>query len=143
MKPEDAFSMVLEMADTASTVLLGTVDSSSAPQIRAMLHMEHEGLHTIWMTTNTSSRKIRQLQSDNRACLYFYQPDRFLGLQLEGAVEILQDRASKERIWKPGFEMYYPQGVDDPDYSVLCFHSKSGILYSQLSCTSFDIPTEK
>lgn len=48
---------------------------------------------------------------------------------LVGTIEILQDLESKEMLWFDGAERYYPLGVEDPDYSVLCFTARQGDYY--------------
>jgi len=58
---------------------------------------------------------------------------------LVGNIKILQDKSSRQRLWREGFEKYYPLGVDDPDYSVLCFTSLWGNFYHGLSNKDFEI----
>ena len=58
---------------------------------------------------------------------------------LIGTIEILQGRASKEMLWADGCEVYYPLGVDDPDYTVLCFTSEYGNYYRHLKNVNFKI----
>jgi general stress protein 26 len=65
--------------------------------------------------------------------------DIFLGVMLMGSMEVLLDSASKEMIWQSGDEMYYPQGVTDPDYCVLKFTAHAGRYYSNFSSFSFGI----
>jgi general stress protein 26 len=48
------------------------------------------------------------------------------GLTLTGTVEILRDPESRQRLWREGFERYYPQGVSGPDYSVPGFTARRG-----------------
>jgi general stress protein 26 len=38
-----------------------------------------------------------------------------------GTMEVLQDETSKKEIWKTGDELYYPLGINDPDYCALKF----------------------
>ena len=52
---------------------------------------------------------------------------------LKGTMEVLQDSQSKEMIWCDGDEMYYPKGVNDPDYYVLKFTAKGGRYYSNFN----------
>lgn len=42
-------------------------------------------------------------------------------------------------IWKEGDEMYYPQGVSDPDYCVLKFTAHEGRYYSNFRSETFKI----
>lgn len=58
---------------------------------------------------------------------------------LKGNMEVLQDEKSKIMIWKEGDEMYYPQGVSDPDYCVLKFTAHEGRYYSNFRSEIFKI----
>jgi general stress protein 26 len=54
-------------------------------------------------------------------------------------MEVLTDAASKEMIWRDGDTMYYPGGVTDPDYCVLCFTAASGRCYINSKSEDFAI----
>jgi general stress protein 26 len=107
--------------------------------MRAMIKAENEGLKTIWFSTNTSSRKIPQLKKNKKACVYFVNFEKWMGLMLIGSAQILQDKKSRERLWKEGDEKYYPKGVNDPDYSVIKFTSNRGRYYHSLKHATFEL----
>ena len=83
-----------------------------------------------YFTTNTSSRHTAQYRENPKACIYFCDRRFFRGAMLKGTMEILEDSASKEMIWREGDTMYYPGGVTDPDYCVMRFTAVSGRFYS-------------
>jgi general stress protein 26 len=139
MEKEDALQQSLSMVNHSPIAMLGTNGDDGYPNIKAMLKMENEGLKVIWFGTNTSSKRIAQLERDARTCVYFIDDEQFKGLMLVGTVEILHDDESKKRLWRKGFEMYYPKGVKDPDYSVLRFTAQRGNYYHNLSNLSFEI----
>ncbi|MEJ2563465.1 MAG: pyridoxamine 5'-phosphate oxidase family protein [Anaerolineales bacterium] len=139
MEKQQAMDEALALANAAQIAMLGTNGDDGYPNIKAMIKMENEGLKTIWFSTNTSSRRIGQLERDSRASVYFVDFEQWMGLMLVGEVAILQDTASKERLWREGYERYYPLGVTDPDYSVLRFSSRWGNYYHALSNVTFEI----
>jgi general stress protein 26 len=121
--------------------MVGTLGEDGSPQIKAMIKAEHEDLKTIWFSTNTSSEHVRQLERDSRACVYFAQwaEEPWRGLTLGGRMEILRDRASRERLWEDGSEKFYPKGIDDPDYTVLRFTAEWGRYYQYGTKVRFDL----
>lgn len=139
MKSEEAIEKGLVLANRSDIALLGTIGPEGYPNIRAMIKMENEGLKTIWFTTNTSSRKIPQLQNNPKVSVYFVDFEKWMGLMLVGSITILQDAESRKRCWREGFEKYYPKGINDPDYSVLRFTAHWGQYYHGLTITSFDL----
>lgn len=44
---------------------------------------------------------------------------------LAGDIEIVDDQKIKHALWNEGWEKYYPNGPDDPDYSVLRLFPKN------------------
>lgn len=56
-------------------------------------------------------------------------------------MQVLTDRKVKVIVWKEGDQLYYSLGIDDSDYSVLCFCAQSGKYYRNLGCENFVIET--
>lgn len=139
MKKEEAIEQGLALVNRSTIAMVGTVDDEGCPNIRAMIKMENEGLKRIWFTTNTSSKKVTQIKNSPKVCVYFVDFDKRMGLMLIGTMEILQDPESKRRLWREGFEKYYPQGVNDPDYSVLRFTGHWGKYYHKLATVTFEL----
>jgi general stress protein 26 len=139
MQQEEAIKEALSLANRSSIAMLGTNGDDGYPNIKAMFKMENEDLKTIWFSTNTSSKRVTQLKRDSRACVYFVDSDQIKGLMLVGNAEVLQDIESKKRLWREGFEKYYPSGVTDPDYSVLRFTARWGNYYHALSNVTFKL----
>jgi len=138
MKKKEAVEQGMSLANRSTIAMLGTY-GDGYPDIRAMIKNENDGLKTIWFTTNTSSKKIEQLKKNPKVCVYFVDFDKRMGLKLIGTIDILQDPASKQRLWHEGFERYYPLGVSDPDYSVLCFTTLWGNYYHKLANVTFEL----
>ena len=115
--PEKTFGNLI---DKCSVAQLCYTDKDGFPVTRAMLEpRERNGLREFYFTTNTSSEKVKALRNEPKASIYFVDRRFFRGLSLAGTAEILEDAASKERIWRDGDEQYYSQGVTDPDYCVI------------------------
>lgn len=138
MSENEGIEKGTELAGRSDIVMLANIDRDGYPHIRAMLKVENEGLDTIWMITNTSSDKIGQLKRNNKVCLYFVDFEKWMGLTLVGTLDILQDAESRKRCWRKGFEKYYPGGIDDPDYTVLCFSTRWGKYYHGLKKYRFE-----
>ncbi len=139
MTEEAAIQKSLELADRAEIAMLGTNGDGGYPNVKAMLKMENEGLKVIWFSTNTSSKRVAQLNRNKKACVYFTDMKTCEGLMLLGEMEILRDKESRQHIWREGFERYYPKGVNDPDYTVLRFTSCSCNYYHGLQNVTFEV----
>ncbi|MCX7747915.1 MAG: pyridoxamine 5'-phosphate oxidase family protein [Clostridia bacterium] len=128
-----------ELIDSCGIAMLASNGNNGYPNVKAMMKVETEGIKTIWFSTNTSSKRVVQLRKDPKACVYFHNEKCFKGLMLVGEIEVLSDLESKKRLWREGCEVYYPLGVDDPDYTVLKFTSKWANYYEGLQNISFDV----
>ncbi len=136
---EEIKKAALELVSGTPIVMLGNNGPDGYPGIKAMIKMENEGLRTFWFSTNTSSKRVGQLRKDGKACVYLVDMKSWRGLMLLGEVEVLEDPAAKRRLWRDGFEKYYPKGVTDPDYCVLRFTALRGNYYHNLHNSDFAI----
>ncbi len=139
MQKEEAIREALALVNRSGIAMLGTNGDEGYPNIKAMIKMENEGLNRIWLSTNTSSRRVSQVIRNPKACAYLVDFEQWMGLMLVGEVEVLQDTESKQRLWREGFEKYYPLGVTDPDYCVLRFTAQWGNYYHALSNVTFEL----
>ena len=56
---QEAFDAIWELRKTCSPAYLSYMDEEGYPHTRAMLILEHEQIHTQYLSTNTSSGKIK------------------------------------------------------------------------------------
>lgn len=124
---------VLALITERPEAFFSTLDEHGAPETRAMLNLRcierypsltplfqgHEHDFLLYFTTNTSSRKMAQVQRRPDVAVYFHRPDTFFGALFTGRVAEVHEPELKRAIWQPGWEMYYPLGPDDPDYAIV------------------------
>ncbi|MHB8060390.1 MAG: pyridoxamine 5'-phosphate oxidase family protein [Gaiellaceae bacterium] len=137
MKEAEARRKALALVERSGIALVGSNSGDGHPWIKAMLKMEADELKTVWFSTNTSSRRVSQFRDDPRACVYFVDFSDWMGLMLLGKIELMSDIESRKRLWRDGFERYYPLGLEDPDYTVLRFGAESANYYHQIDNLSF------
>jgi general stress protein 26 len=127
---------ITALVDNAKIVYVSSINDSF-PNTKAMLAMQHEGMVTHYFSTNLSSKRVGQFSNNPNACIYYCNETNFMGLMLIGKMEVCTDRMHRELLWREGFEMYYPNGIDDEDYCVLKFTALKGNYYHGLSNISF------
>jgi len=136
---KEAVAESLKLVESCGNAMVGSNGADGYPNIKAMIKCEAEGLKTFWFSTNTSSKRVAQFRQNEKACIYFVDQEQYKGLMLVGKMEILSDHASRARLWQDGCEIYYPMGVDDPDYSVFRFTAEWGNYYHGLRNTAFEV----
>ncbi|MBU1049426.1 pyridoxamine 5'-phosphate oxidase family protein [Candidatus Bipolaricaulota bacterium] len=136
MNEAEVRTACLELMSKTVVVYLTALEEDGYPRIRAMLNLRnktrypdqaylyetHDDDFMIYISTNTSSRKVKDIQANPRIGLYFCTTeDRFFGVSLTGNAEIITDMNIKQAVWAEGWEQYYPTTGDanDPDYTLL------------------------
>jgi general stress protein 26 len=133
--PEQAIGNLI---DKQGVSFICSIDKDGFPNTKAMLPpRQREGIKQFYFTTNTSSMRVGQYRENPKASIYFCDKRSFRGVMLRGTMEVREDQASKEMIWREGDTMYYPLGVTDPDYCVLRFTAENGRYYSNFKSEDF------
>ena len=137
MTREELFEFISEQ----KTAFLGSVNEEGYPVIRAMLSPRVIEGNVMYLSTNTSSLKVKQFLANEKACVYFYKRGRFKyqGAALIGNMQVCEDQPTKELIWRFGDKLFYKQGVTDPDYCVLKFTAKSAEYYCDFKVERFEL----
>jgi len=131
MEQKMALKLSLDLMNAAKAAYLTTIDENEYPETRAMLNLrnidKYPGLADffsrhlmIYFTTNTSSPKVKRIRGNSKACVYYSKPDEWRGLMIAGKLEVVEDMEIKRALWQSNWTMYYPGGLEDPDYAVLC-----------------------
>lgn len=135
MELAEKLKEIHEMIETSETVYLSTIDKNGYPSTRAMLNLRNKKQYphlvpmyekesnefTIYLTTNTSSAKIQEIENNSKVAVYFCNPKSFTGIMLQGNIEVVTSKEFKHSAWMKEWELYYPGGIDSEDFSMLRF----------------------
>ena len=95
---------------------LVTVDSSGQPHARTMNPFPPERDMTVWIATNSRSRKAREILNDSRVCLYYADHQQASGYVAIAGKAVLVDDMNEKLKRKRG---YWDQAFPDWQYLVL------------------------
>ena len=132
---------IISLRKGANVAYVGSVNGEGFPQIKGMLVLESESMKVQYFSTHTSSRRVAHFRANPKACVYYVDAtkDKYKGALFTGTIEVCTDHDTKEMLWRDGFEMYYPKGVDDPDYCVYRFTAKTVNYYHGLANMTLSI----
>ena len=128
MERKEFEALALEIMSRSDMLVLSTMGREPYPHSRALFNLRQAGrfpqlvaFHadkglSVFLGTNTSSIKARELGEGPWASVYFMIPSEFKGLCLSGRVAPCPE--ARGPLWVEGWEIYYPKGSSDPDYSV-------------------------
>ena len=80
-------------------IILSTVSENGYPRPVAIDILRHTGISILWMTTGLSTEKVQT------------------------------DAETRQNFWQDYMLHYFPLGINDPDYCILCFHTEEATLW--------------
>ena len=86
---------------------------------RPMSTQEMDENGDLWFFTQDNSRKIEEIQADNRINAAYSDPDGNTFVSVFGTAEMVKDRAKIEELWSPVYKAWFPEGLDDPHICLL------------------------
>jgi len=143
----------VELIEQSKAAYLTTIDHEGNPITRAMFNLRNKkqfpefskifenqkDQFLIYISTNTSSSKVSHIKENPAINVYFCDPDDFKGVMLGGSVEIIEDMNIKQKIWLDWWTKYYPQGLNDQDYTLLSLNPNTLRYYYKLDQIKLDL----
>lgn len=121
MSVSDEQKIVSIMRNNFLHTSLATCDGDQ-PRVRTVSPIVEDDM-SMWVTTRSTSRKVKQLRENPKICLSFVEPtDGDKAATVVGEAQIIQDMEKKKRVWSLApFDLYehFPNGPDSSDFCVL------------------------
>ena len=121
MNPAEKEKIVAIMKNTCLHAYLATSDGDQ-PRVRPVSPIVEEDM-SIWVTTFSTSRKIKQIKQNPKICLAFVsQPNGDKAAIVMGEAEIITDMENKKRVWNlASFDLFqhFPEGPESKEFCVL------------------------
>ena len=97
-----------EIMDASGTCALITLDAGSIPMVRIMDPFPPESDFTVWLGTNSETRKVSQIKNNPNVSLYYQDSDASGYVVIHGKAQIIDDQNEKQKRWKDAWEAFYP-----------------------------------
>jgi len=98
-----------------------TLGESGAPHARLVQPFEPEEDLTLWVGTWEKSRKVKEIQRDNRVTLAYYDEEDTAYVTLVGSADIESDREKRKKYWREEWLGFLPEGPEGDDYVLIKF----------------------
>jgi general stress protein 26 len=102
----------------AGVAMLTTVDDSGRLASRPMLPLLIDGDNRLHFLTHASSEKVAQVAVQPRVAVSVIGPASTY-LSIAGRAVVSHDRDLIERLWRPTYRAWFPDGAADQDLAVL------------------------
>ncbi|MCL4880356.1 MAG: pyridoxamine 5'-phosphate oxidase family protein [Anaerolineae bacterium] len=98
-----------------------TLDETGHPNARLMQHFKADDTLTIWFGTSPKSRKVQEIQRDNRVTVALFDPGENAYVALKGTAELVDDLEKRKSMWYESWIAFFPAGPAGDDYVLLKF----------------------
>ena len=86
-----------------------TIDDTGRPEVRTMNPFPPEEDMTVWIATNTRSRKVQQIRKDPRVTLYYSNHGSAIGyVALQGRAQLTEDPAEIQKRRRAYWDQAFP-----------------------------------
>lgn len=113
--------IVAIMKENSLHAYLATCDGNQ-PMVRPVSPIVEDNM-SIWVTTFSNSRKVKQIEQNPRICLAFVeQPQGDKSAFVIGEANIIPDLEDKKRVWNLAtFDLsrHFPKGPDSSEFCLL------------------------
>ena len=115
----EAIEKINELIKGKQIAMLTSVSDEGHFHARPMAVLDVDFDGDVWFFTKKDSPKVEQIQSEPRVNVAYSDPSNQDYVSLAGNARLVVDQALNEKYWKPQFEAWFPDGVDDPELSLL------------------------
>lgn len=115
----EAIKKINELVKGKQIAMLTSVSDEGHFHARPMAILDVDFDGDVWFFTRKDSPKVDQIQSEPRVNVAYSDPSNQDYVSLAGKARLVVDKALNEKYWKPQFEAWFPDGLDDPQLSLL------------------------
>ena len=119
--PTDDLQKLREMVEAIDFCMLTTIDERGDLHSRPMSSngdIDQNG--DMWFFTGAFSHKVDEIKKTSRVNVSFADPQNQNYISITGRARLVRDRKKIDELWRPQFEMWFPEGKDDPNIGLLC-----------------------
>lgn len=123
LQGDEAFAKVNELLKQLPIAFMVTVDDGGKLTARPIGIVGGDATFegTLWFITDKRSRKVKAISSGAMTTLLFQNDKEGSYLQLAGRASVVDDRAKLEELYSTLQRTWFPNGVDDPDITLVRF----------------------
>ncbi len=75
---------------------------------------------TLWFFTKKSSPKVEEVQQNlDQVNVSYSDPSKMSFVSVSGKAELVDDKTKLKELWSPYLKVFFPQGLDDPDLTLM------------------------
>lgn len=113
----DVRAKLLDTLKRLDTVMVATRAKNGTLRARPMAIADVDAQGDVWFATSKETEKTDEAERDPRGLIT--AQDGMLYLSVSGTLDVVDDRAKVQKLWKESWRVYFPNGKDDPSIVLL------------------------
>lgn len=110
---ETLISAAREIMNTTRYCALITTGRNGRAQARTMDAFAPEADMTVWLATNSRSRKVAEIRRNPKVTLYYFDRESAAYVTIYGTARLVNDKNEKAKRWKEDWKTFYPDRERD------------------------------
>jgi general stress protein 26 len=115
---------LIELLDSFRTAMLVTTGEGGNLRARPMALLKVDASGDLWFMTSVTSSMIREIGAHPRVTATFQRENAFA--TVEGRAAVTQDQAKIDELWTEHAKVYFPQGKEDPNITLIRLVAEEG-----------------
>lgn len=132
---EEKIQKINELIKDIKIAMLTTLDQDGQLHSRPMGNQNSEFDGDLWFFTSKSSGKVHAIETDSHVNLAYSNPKDQSYISLAGTASIVEDREKMKQLWSPFIKAWFPEGLEDPDLTLLKVEVQSAQYWESPSST--------
>jgi general stress protein 26 len=99
--------------------MLTTAEPDGSLHSRPMTTQQVEFDGDLWFFTKADSPKVWEAEQHRQVNVSFADPGKGKYVSASGTAVLSRDRAKMEELWKAPYQIFFPQGLEDPEIALL------------------------
>ena len=119
MSREEKIEKLGSMIKDIKMAMLTTADPDGQMRSRPMASLSHDFDGRIYFFTREHSGKVDSIQQDQHVNLAYSDPNDQKYVSVVGRASLSKDRAQMEKFWNPAMKAWFPEGLEDPEITLI------------------------
>ncbi|MCM2348386.1 MAG: pyridoxamine 5'-phosphate oxidase family protein [Bacteriovoracaceae bacterium] len=115
--------------------MLTTISEDGSLHSRPMVSQDFSKVHfdgTLWFFSRKSSLKNHAIGHEQHVNIAYANPDKQRYISVSGTATISEDKEKMKELWSSEFSTWFPQGLEDPELSLIGVHVDSAEIWDTL-----------
>ncbi|MBA2748015.1 MAG: pyridoxamine 5'-phosphate oxidase family protein [Tatlockia sp.] len=116
---QDNIKKLHDMVKDIRFAMLTTVEEDGTLRSRPMATQEFEFDGDLWFFTSADATKVNEVQHEHHVNVSYAEPKDQKYVSVSGTAQLIRDKSKIEELWNPLFKAWFPDGLNDPQLSLL------------------------